>query len=91
MALAIILSEIDNKDVPAALQVYEQLRRQRVADIQLGARTHGLRVDSISAYADLKKRDTELAAHAGFRAQLFAYDVVPAAQQAAATLATQEI
>src|SRR5205085_1363300 len=91
MALATILSRIDNKDVPVALHVYEKLRRQRVADIQLGARTHGLRVDSMSSYADLEKRDAELAAHAGFRAQLFAYDVVPAAKQAAIGLTTRTI
>lgn len=84
MALATILSEVDNKEVPAALQAYEKLRRQRVADIQLGARQNGLRVDSMSGYADLKKRDAELAAHADFRAHLYAYDVVPAAKAAVA-------
>lgn len=83
MALATILAEVDNADVPAALQAYEKLRRQRVAEIQLGARQNGLRVDSMSGYADLKKRDAELAAHAEFRKHLYAYDVVPAAKAAA--------
>ncbi len=85
MALATILSEVDNAAVPAALLAYERLRRERVAQVQLGARQHGLRVDS--AYADLAVRDAELAAHAEFRRQLYAYDVVPHARAAAAGLA----
>jgi salicylate hydroxylase len=84
MALATILAETERAHVPAALQAYEKLRRQRVADIQLGARLNGLRVDSMSGYADLAKRDAELAAHADFRKHLYAYDVVPAAKAAAA-------
>jgi salicylate hydroxylase len=44
-----------------------------------------LRVDS--AYTDLGVRDAELVAHADFRKHLYAYDVVPAAQQAAMALA----
>src|SRR5258707_13824196 len=82
MALATILSKTDNAAVPDALLAYERLRRLRVAEVQLGARQNGLRVDS--AYADLKVRDAELAAHADFRAHLYAYDVVPAAKAAAA-------
>jgi salicylate hydroxylase len=78
-----MLAETDNKDVPQVLQAYDRLRRQRVAEIQLGARQNGLRVDSMSGYADLKKRDAELAAHADFRAHLYAYDVVPDAKAAA--------
>ena len=56
-----------------------------VAEVQLGARQNGLRVDS--AYADLKQRDAELVAHADFRKHLYAYDVVPAAKAVAAALA----
>ncbi len=78
MALATILSQIDNDAVPAALLAYERLRRERVADVQLGARRHGLRVDSLSG--DLAVRDAELAAHAEFRKQLYSYDVVPHAK-----------
>jgi salicylate hydroxylase len=87
MALAIILSQVDTAGVPAALAAYERLRRERVAEVQLGARVNGLRVDSMNAYADLRKRDEELAAHAKFRAHLYAYDVVPDAKAAAAALA----
>ena len=73
MALAMILAEVDSHGVPAALLAYERLRRERVAEVQLGARKHGLRVDSMSG--DLATRDRELAAHADFRKQLYSYDV----------------
>ena len=84
MALATILAQVDNAALPAALQAYEKLRRERVAEVQRGSRQHGLRVDSV--YADLEVRDAELAAHAEFRKQLYSYDVVPHAQVAADTL-----
>jgi salicylate hydroxylase len=80
MALATILSRVDGNNIPAALLAYDRLRRERVAAVQLGARQHGLRVDS--AYADLALRDAELAAHAEFRKQLYSYDVVPHAAAA---------
>lgn len=86
MALAVILAQTDNADAPAALLAYEKLRRERVAEVQLGARQNGLRVDSMSDYTDLDLRDAELAAHADFRKHLYAYDVVPAAEAVAAAL-----
>lgn len=82
MALATILSRVDSATVPAALAAYERLRRERVAEVQLGARKHGLRVDSM--VADLAVRDAELAAHAEFRKHLYSYDVVPHALAALA-------
>jgi salicylate hydroxylase len=84
MALATILAQVDNAAVPEALEAYERLRRERVAEVQLGARKNGLRVDS--AYSDLGLRDAELVAHADFRKHLYAYDVVPAAKQAVMAL-----
>ena len=84
MALATLLSRVENARVPAALLAYERLRRERVAEVQLGARKHGLRVDSM--VDDLAKRDAELAAHARFRAELYSYDVVPHALAAAQVL-----
>jgi len=81
MALSTLLAKTDRDGVPAALQVYERLRRERVAEVQLGARKHGLRVDSLSG--DLAERDAQLVAHAEFRKQLYSYDVVPAAKAAA--------
>ena len=82
MALATILAQADNAAVPAALLAYERLRRERVADVQLGARQNGLRVDS--AYADLARPRRRAPAHAEFRKQLYAYDVVPEAKKAMA-------
>jgi salicylate hydroxylase len=82
MALAVILSNTDRAGVPAALQAYERLRRERVAEVQLGARQNGLRVDSMAGYTDLAKRDAELRAHAEFRKHLYAYDVAPEAEKA---------
>jgi len=83
-ALATILAQVDRAGVPAALLAYERLRRERVAEVQLGARKHGLRVDSASG--DLGARDAELVAHAEFRKQLYSYDVEPRARAAAAAL-----
>jgi salicylate hydroxylase len=86
MALATILQDVETSAVPAALLAYERLRRERVAEVQLGARKNGLRVDSMNAYADTSVRDAELTAHAKFRAHLYAYDVVPDAKAAAQAL-----
>jgi salicylate hydroxylase len=74
MALATILAQTELSAVPTALLAYDRLRRERVAEVQLGARKHGLRVDSASG--DLAVRDRELAAHAEFRKQLYSYDLV---------------
>ena len=84
MAVATILAGVTAAAVPAALLAYERLRRERVAEVQLGARQNGLRVDS--ADADLGARDAQLVAHAEFRKQLYTYDVVPDARAAAAAL-----
>lgn len=84
MALATILAGVDAQAGPAALLAYEQLRRERVAAVQLGARQNGLRVGLASS--DLAARDAELVAHAEFRKHLYAYDVVPEARAVAAAL-----
>jgi salicylate hydroxylase len=83
MALATILARADKKTAPAALMAYERLRRERVAQVQRGARENGLRYDS--SYADLGVRDAEITAHAAFRKRLYDHDVVPEAQAAAFT------
>jgi salicylate hydroxylase len=85
MALATILGRASREAIPAALQAYERLRRERVAQVQRGARQNGLRYDS--AYSDLGLRDAELAAHAAFRRTLYDHDVVPEAEKAALALA----
>jgi salicylate hydroxylase len=83
MALATLLEDAGAACAPARLLAYERLRRERVAEVQLGARKHGLRVDSM--VDDLKKRDADLVAHAAFRRQLYSYDVVPYAKAASLT------
>jgi salicylate hydroxylase len=84
MALATILAQATPATAPAALLAYEQLRRERVAAVQRGARENGLRYDS--ANPDLGVRDAEIAAHAAFRRRLYDHDVVPEAKAAAAAL-----
>jgi salicylate hydroxylase len=84
MALATILARANRQTAPAALLAYERLRRERVAQVQRGARENGMRYDS--AYSDLGVRDAEIAAHAAFRKTLYDHDVVPGAQAAAAAL-----
>jgi len=84
MALATILARASHAAVPVALLAYEQLRRERVAAVQRGARENGMRYDS--SYADLGVRDAEITAHAAFRRRLYDHDVVPEAQAVAAAL-----
>jgi salicylate hydroxylase len=84
MALATILSRATARTASSALRAYERLRRERVAEVQRGARENGMRYDS--AYSDLGVRDAEIKAHAEFRKRLYAYDVVPEAQAAATAL-----
>jgi salicylate hydroxylase len=84
MALSIILGRAQRSAAPLALQAYERLRRERVAEVQRGARANGMRYDS--AYSDLGVRDAEITAHAEFRKRLYDYDVVPQAEAAAVEL-----
>jgi salicylate hydroxylase len=84
MALATILARADRTTIPSALTAYERLRRERVAQVQRGARESGLRYDS--ADSDLGVRDAEITAHAAFRKRLYDHDVVPDAQAAAVAL-----
>jgi salicylate hydroxylase len=86
MALATILARAERSTAPAALLAYEQLRRERVAQVQRGARENGMRYDS--AYSDLGVRDAEIAAHAAFRRRLYDHDVVPQAEALARALPT---
>ena len=84
MALATILARADRSTAPAGLLAYETIRRERVAQVQRGARANGLRYDS--AYADLSVRDAEMAAHVTFRKWLYDHDVLPEAEAAAHAL-----
>ena len=87
IALATILAQADKTTAPLALLAYEKLRRERVAEVQRGARANGLRYDS--AYSDLGVRDAEITAHAEFRKTLYDHDVVPDAQAAAMAMRVQ--
>ena len=84
MALATILARADRRRRLPPSCAYERLRRERVAQVQRGARENGMRYDS--AYSDLGVRDAEITAHAAFRRQLYDHDVVPDAQNASAAL-----
>jgi salicylate hydroxylase len=84
MALATILARADRAGAPQGLLAYERLRRDRVAQVQRGARENGLRYDSV--HSDLGVRDAEITAHAAFRRWLYDHDVVPDAQAAAAAM-----
>lgn len=84
-ALATILEIADPRRIPEALAAYEGLRRERVAEVQTGARQNGLRYDS--RYEDLAVRDEEVRHHSEFRRNLYDYDVVPLAKALAADVA----
>ena len=73
---------IDEVEDTRGALLFAQAIADRATDpqVQLGARKHGLRVDSLSG--DLATRDAELVAHAEFRKQLYSYDVVPLARRA---------
>jgi salicylate hydroxylase len=81
ITLATLLARAEGDSVPAALATYERLRRERVAEVQSGARKNGLRYDSLSG--DLAVRDREIVAHAEFRKQIYDYDVVKYASSVA--------
>jgi len=72
IALAKLLEECD--DLEAALSRYQDLRLDRVADVQSNARKNGMRYDS--HYEDLSVRDAEISAHYEFRKSLYDYDVL---------------
>jgi salicylate hydroxylase len=73
VAIAVLLATADRAGAPRALSAYEELRRQRVAQIQRGARANGHRYDSV--YDDLDERDAEITASVRFRSWLYDHDV----------------
>jgi len=84
IALATVLSQADRGTAPAALQVYESVRRERTARVQRSARVNGARYDAESG--DLGVRDRQLADQARDRAWIWECD---AEADAAAALATR--
>lgn len=81
VALAEVLAGADASTVPEALRTYEELRRTRTTQVQLGARANGLRYDS--AYDDLDQRDAEIADSAKFRLWLYDHDAAGEARHVA--------
>jgi salicylate hydroxylase len=82
MALAAALGRADRQTAPAALEVYQSVRRERTAGVQRNARLNGARYDS--AYADLALRDRDLAQMARERAWIWDYDAEAEAENAMA-------
>jgi salicylate hydroxylase len=72
MALAAILGQVDRATVPAALRVYEAVRRKHTSQVQAMARVNGARYDS--ATGDLKERDRQVGNQAEQRAWIWSYD-----------------
>jgi salicylate hydroxylase len=82
VALSVFLAGATGETLPQALQAYENLRRSRTTEVQLGARANGRRYDS--DFNDLAVRDAEIADSVKFRAWLYDYDAEAAAMDALA-------
>jgi salicylate hydroxylase len=82
IALAALLSRADRASAPRALQIYEQVRRERTAGVQRISRVNGARYDSRSE--DLERRDRQLAAQPQERAWIWNYDAEAEAAAAGA-------
>ena len=81
VALATLLSRADRTSAPRALQIYEQLRRVRTADVQQRSRLNGARY-----YQSGAERDRALSAQHQERAWIWNYDAEAEALAAAASL-----
>ncbi|MFI5960345.1 FAD-dependent monooxygenase [Cryptosporangium sp. NPDC051539] len=82
VALAVFVGPATRESLPEALRCYENLRRQRTQQVQLGARANGRRYDS--HFEDLSERDAEIAGSVRFRSWLYDYDAEAAALEALA-------
>lgn len=82
VALSVFLADATAQNVSQALLRYEDLRRRRTTEVQLGARANGRRYDS--HYEDLTERDAEIASSVRFRSWLYDYDAEAAARGALA-------
>lgn len=82
VALSVFLAGASRDNLPKALQAYEDLRRHRTTEVQLGARANGRRYDS--DFTDLEARDAEIASSVTFRSWLYDYDAEAAATEALA-------
>ena len=77
IALATLLEGADRKRAPAALLAYQDLRRERTAEVQRRSRRTGTRLDAPDRQA--QHRDRELAGQWSERAWLYDYDAEAAA------------
>jgi salicylate hydroxylase len=84
VALATVLSRSDRASAPRALLIYERLRREHTAGVQLKSRLNGARYEASSG--DLGARDRQLAAQHQERAWIWNYDAEAEASAAAAGL-----
>jgi salicylate hydroxylase len=84
VALATVLSRADRTSAPRALLIYERLRREHTAGVQLKSRLNGARYEASSG--DLGVRDRQLAAQHQERAWIWNYDAEAEASAAAAGL-----
>ena len=84
VALAAALARADRASAPRALKIYERLRREHTAGVQLKSRSNGARYEA--AGGDLAARDQALAAQYEERAWIWNYDAEAEASAAAASL-----
>jgi salicylate hydroxylase len=81
VALAAVLARADRASAPRALKIYEKLRREHTAGVQVKSRSNGARYE---AAGDLAGRDKALAAQYRERAWIWSYDAEAEASAAAA-------
>ena len=84
VALATLLSHADRDSAPRALQLYEQLRRERTAGVQQRSRLNGARY--YASGSDKSARDRALAGQVQERTWIWNYDAEAEASVAAASL-----
>jgi len=84
VALAAVLARADRTSAPRALQVYEQLRRERTAGVQRRSRLNGARY--YASGSGVRARDQALAGQVQERAWIWNYDAEAEASAAATSL-----
>jgi len=84
VALAAVLARADRASAPRALQVYEQLRRERTACVQRRSRLNGARY--YASGSGVRARDQALAGQVQERAWIWDYDAEAEASAAATSL-----
>ncbi len=80
VTMAVVLRGAEADDIPARLESYEGLRRERTSAVQRGARDNGRRYDS--DYEDLAQRDREIQRSRDYRLWLYDYDAEAVALEA---------